>query len=140
MKRPQAQRRLSRILHWIGELTSRTSAATTTLAAVIIFAIVAAVDGFPPNWLTGFSAIAAAVTLVMLFVIQHTQSRHQLALQLKLDELIRTSPAANNQLVRIEAAEAEELDQRTRDQQALHESLRDVESLEVIEYPRHADA
>lgn len=140
MKRPVAQRRISRLLHWIGELTSRTSAASITLGAVMIFAIVAAFKGFPPNWLTGFAAIAAAITLVMLFVIQHTQSRHQLALQLKLDELIRTSPSANNQLVRIEAAELEELDQRTRDQQALHESLRGADTLEVIEYPRSADS
>jgi low affinity Fe/Cu permease len=77
------------------------------------------------------------VTLVMLFVIQHTQSRHQLALQLKLDELIRTSPAADDQVVRIEAADVDELDERSRGQQALHESLRDGDVLEIIEYPRN---
>ncbi|NNN09699.1 MAG: low affinity iron permease family protein [Acidimicrobiaceae bacterium] len=136
MKWPRPQRRISRILHWIGELTSRTSAAAVALTAVLVFGLALAINGFPPNWLTGFAAVAAAVTLVMLFVIQHTQSRHQLALQLKLDELIRTSPSANNQLVRIEAADVDELDERTRDQQALHESLRDGDVLEVIEYPR----
>jgi low affinity Fe/Cu permease len=136
MKWSHPQRRISRMLHWISELTSRTNAAIVALAAVSIFGIALALDGFPPSWETGFSAVAAAVTLVMLFVIQHTQSRHQLALQLKLDELIRTSPAADDQLVRIEAADVDELDERSRGQQALHESLRDGDVLEIIEYPR----
>jgi low affinity Fe/Cu permease len=140
MKWANPQQRISGILHWIGELTSRTNAALVALGAVIIFAAALALDGFPPNWETGFSAATAAVTLVMLFVIQHTQSRHQLALQLKLDELIRTSPSADDQLVRIEVADAEELDERARDQQALHESLRDGDVLEIIEYPRSTDS
>ena len=135
MKWSHPQRRVSRILHWIGELTARTSAAVMALGAVVVFFATLALYGFPPNWEAGFSAVAAAITLVMLFVIQHTQSRHQLALQLKLDELIRTSPGANDQLVRIEAAGVSELDERSRDQQALHESLRDVDALEVIEFP-----
>ncbi len=136
MKWPKPQRRVSRFLHWIGELTSRTSAAVVAFLAVLVFALVLALDGFPPNWEAGFSAASAAVTLVMLFVIQHTQSRHQLALQLKLDELIRTSPAADDQLVRIEAADVEELDERAREQQILHESLREGDALEIVEFNR----
>jgi low affinity Fe/Cu permease len=140
MKWSNPQDRISRMLHWIGELTARTNAALVALAAVSIFAVALALDQFPPNWETGFSSVAAAVTLVMLFVIQHTQSRHQLALQLKLDELIRTSPAADDQLVHIEGADAKELDERSRDQQALHESLRDGDVPEIIEDPHNSDS
>jgi low affinity Fe/Cu permease len=82
--------------------------------------------------------VASAVTLVMLFIIQHTQSRHQLSLQLKLDELIRTSPHADDQLVRIEVADDDELDELKRSQQALHESIRDTDTLEIIEFNRDA--
>lgn len=129
-------RRLSRLLHGISELTSRASAALVVSVALLMFAGALSLDGFPPNWETGFSAVASAVTLVMLFVIQHTQSRHQLALQLKLDELIRASPVADDQLVRIEVADEEELDELTRTQQAHHESIRETTSLEVIEFRR----
>jgi len=129
-------RRISRILHWIGELTSRTSTALAAGVAVVVFGTALALDGFPPNWETGFSAVAAAITLVMLFVIQHTQSRHQLALQLKLDELIRASPVADDQLVRIEAADDDELLELSRNQQALHESIREGDTLEVVEFKR----
>ena len=137
MKRSHRRERISRILHWIDELTARSGAALLAALAVTGFGVALAIDRFPPNWESGFAAAAAAVTLVMLFVIQHTQNRHQLALQLKLDELIKASPAADDQLVRIEAAAGDELDERARDQQALHESLRDGGALEVIEYPRH---
>ncbi len=129
-------RRISRLLHWIGDLTASTATALVVGIAVSAFGVLLAVDGFPPNWETAFSAVAAAVTLVMLFVIQHTQSRHQLALQLKLDELIRASPKADDQLVRIEAAADEELDELRRTQQALHESIREGDVLEIIEFNR----
>jgi low affinity Fe/Cu permease len=76
----------------------------------------------------------------MLFVIQHTQSRHQIALQLKLDELIIASPIADDQLVRIEAADPDELDERARGQQALHESLRDGDAPEDVEHSLSTDS
>jgi len=101
------------------------------MIVVIIFVVVLAVRGFPANWESAFSAAASAVTLVMLFIIQHTQSRHQTALQLKLDELIRTSPVADDQLVRIESADDSELDELARSQQALHESIRDGDSVDT---------
>ena len=136
MRLPHPQERISRSLRWIDELTARSGAALVTAILVVGFGVALAFDGFPPNWEAAFATVASAVTLVMLFVIQHTQSRHQLALQLKLDELIRASPSADDQLVRIESAAAEELDERARNQQALHESLRDGGTLEIIEYPR----
>lgn len=133
------QRRISRVLHGIGDLTSKAGAALSATAVVLIFAIVLAFDGFPLNWETAFSAVASGVTLVMLFVIQHTQSRHQLALQLKLDELIRTSPVADDQLVHIEIADDAELDELKKSQQALHESIRDGDDTEDVESNQPTD-
>ncbi len=127
------QRRISRVLHAIGDLTSRAGAALIAAIVVIVFAIVLALDRFPLNWETAFCAVTSGVTLVMLFVVQHTQSRHQLALQLKLDELIRTSPAADDQLVHIEIADDAELDELKKSQQALHESIRDGDNSEHSE-------
>jgi low affinity Fe/Cu permease len=131
VKTPSSQRGVSRFLHWIGDLTSRSSASLVAMVVVIIFVVVLAVRGFPANWEAAFSAAASAVTLVMLFIIQHTQSRHQTSLQLKLDELIRTSPVADDQLVRIESADDSELDELARSQQALHESIRDGDSVDT---------
>ena len=51
----------------------------------------------------------------MVFTIQHTQSREQAATQLKLDELIRALPGADDHLVHVEAgadAELADIEQR----------------------------
>jgi low affinity Fe/Cu permease len=61
----------------------------------------------------------------MLFVIQHTQSRQQAVTQLKLDELIRSSPRADNLLIHLERAGDEELIAREEEGIAHHASLRE---------------
>ena len=80
-------------------------------ALVIVFGIVLAFAGFPTDWQTAFAAVCAAVTTVMVFTIQHTQSRQQAATQLKLDELIRALPTADDHLVQVEASPDAELDE-----------------------------
>src|SRR5665213_4477404 len=115
--------RFSRVLHWFGELTSRASAAVSATVVVLIFIGVSTINGFPGKWQMVFATVANSITLVMLFVIQHTQSRQQTVLQLKLDELIRASPNADDHLVHIEVGGDEELIEREESQVAHHESL-----------------
>lgn len=125
MEHSASSQRISRVLHWVGELTSKVSAAVTVTVVVVVYAIVLAANGFPGRWQMGFSTAAQAVTLIMLFVIQHTQSRQQLVTQLKLDELIRATPHADDLLVHLEVAEDSELIEREQAQVAHHEALRD---------------
>ena len=120
------QGRISRLLHLVGDLTSRSGVAAGVTVAVVLFLVALAAAGFPSGWEAGFSTAAAAVTLVMVFVIQHTQSRQQVATQLKLDELVRTSPHADDLLVHIEKADDHELIERERSQIEHHDAVRDA--------------
>jgi len=95
---------------------------------MLLFIIVLSIEGFPANWEVGFATVSSAITLVMLFVIQHTQSRQQIALQLKLDELIRSSPHADDHLVKIEKAQEDELIDREHDSVLHHVALREASS------------
>lgn len=117
-------RRISRVLNAVGEATTRASASVVVAVLAIVFLIVLGVRGFPTTWQTLFATVVEMITLVMLFVIQHTQSRQQLVLQLKLDELIRAIPQADDRVVKLEAATDDELIEREHDQLAHHESLR----------------
>ncbi|MHB8378888.1 MAG: low affinity iron permease family protein [Acidimicrobiales bacterium] len=126
MERSPIPQRFSRVLHWVGELTSRASAAVAVTVALLIFILVSALRDFPAKWQLVFSTLASSITLVMLFVIQHTQSRQQTVLQLKLDELIRASPNADDLLVQLEKAEDSELIEREESQVAHHEALRET--------------
>ena len=115
----------SRLLHLVDRVTSRAATACVVLASVAVFLLVAAISGFPGSWLLGFQVGAAAVTLVMVFVIQHTQSREQTATQMKLDELIRALPQAVDHLIHIEAASDEELIERERRDLERHGAIRE---------------
>ena len=120
------QGRISRLLHLVGDLTSKSGVAAGVTVAVVLFLVALALAGFPSGWEAGFSTAAAAITLVMVFVIQHTQSRQQVATQLKLDELVRSSPHADDLLVHIEKADDHELIERERSQIEHHAAVRDV--------------
>ena len=72
------------------------------------WAIVGVATQFPGWWETVLYSVSGAVTLVMVFVIQHTQARQITAIQRKLDEVVRSAPLADDALIAIEvAADAE---------------------------------
>jgi low affinity Fe/Cu permease len=50
------------------------------------------------------------VTFLMVFLIQHTQNKDTEAMQVKLDELIRSIDGAHNALLNLEELEEEELE------------------------------
>ena len=94
----------SRALYRIEHYTSLPAVAVGVVVAVIAIVVLGAVLGFPSAWVTAFQVSVAAITLVMVFAIQHTQSREQAATQRKLDELIRALPGANESLMMLEEA------------------------------------
>jgi low affinity Fe/Cu permease len=107
---------ISRVFHGIDDLTSRAGASAAVLVAVVVVLILIFVLGVTSALEYGFTAVASGITLVMVFVIQHTQSRQQLALQMKLDELLRALPEADDHFVHIEVGsddELQELEERT---------------------------
>jgi low affinity Fe/Cu permease len=65
--------------------------------------------GFPARWETVFETVTSALTLAMVFVIQHTQARYQRATQRKLDEILLAMPGADNSLLTLEHASDDEL-------------------------------
>lgn len=109
MDEPQQRSRLSCVLYAADSFASR-----AVVAVVVAFIAVGSLVGFvtglvPPSWRLWFDTISAAITLTMVFSIQHAQQRNQAALQLKLDELLRAIPEADDKVVKIEMASDDEL-------------------------------
>src|SRR3954467_14728354 len=104
-------RPLSRVLHRVDRIVSHAAGAARVGALVGAFIVALAIEGFPESWEVAFSTIAAAITLVMVFVLHHTQRREQLATQLKLDELIRALPQADDHYVRVQASPDDEMEE-----------------------------
>jgi low affinity Fe/Cu permease len=82
------------------------------LAALVVvgWAVLGPVFGFSNTWQLVINTGTTIVTFLMVFLIQNTQNRDGRAMQLKLDELIKTSGRARNSLIDLEDMSDEELD------------------------------
>ncbi len=114
---PAASRWLCRIDHH----SSRPSASLVVVGALACLLIVGIVLGFPSGWVTVSEVGMSATTLVMVFAIQHTQSREQAASQRKLDELLRAIPGAHERLMMLEEAPDDVLQDVVEDHRVHHE-------------------
>lgn len=74
------------------------------------WAVLGVVTGFPSWWQITLYSTTSAVTVVMVFAIQHTQHRQQLVTQRKLDELVRAQPEADDRMIAAETGTDDELD------------------------------
>ena len=81
------------------------------IVLAVVWIVVGPIVGFGDTWLLWPSAIASVVTFLIVFSLQYTQNRDTRALQLKLDEILRSSETARTQLVKLERLRDEELAQ-----------------------------
>ena len=109
MDEPTSRGALSRILHHVDSWASRASLALLVAATALVVGLAFAVGLIPSRYEHTFWTMSAAVTLSMVFVIQHTQTRQQAATQVKLDELVQTIPEADSKVVKVETASDREL-------------------------------
>jgi low affinity Fe/Cu permease len=98
----------SRVLHALVRWAANPTLALSVVTADVLWVLYSAVFGFPARLETVFQTLAA-MTLAMIFVIQHTQARAQEATQRKLDAILRASPGADNSLITLEEAPDNEL-------------------------------
>jgi low affinity Fe/Cu permease len=77
--------------------------------AVVVWALTGPLFHFSEGWQLVINTGTTIVTFLMVFLIQNSQNRDGLALQTKLDELIRSSDA-ENEFIGIEKLTDKELD------------------------------
>src|SRR5450432_3237383 len=94
----------SRFLHFVDRIASRPRLAIALITADALWVIFSFAVDFPTRLEVGFQTVVAAITVAMVFVIQHTQARQEAVTQRKLDEILRALPAADNSLITLEEA------------------------------------
>jgi low affinity Fe/Cu permease len=107
--------------HWFARFASKTATGSgrplvfgAAGALVLGWIVSGPIFGFSDTWHLVMNTISSVVTFLMVFLIQNTQNRDSVALQLKLDELIRATTRAQNDLIGIEDESQPELEEAKR--------------------------
>ncbi len=77
---------------------------------IIIWALLGPIFKFSDTWQLVINTSTTIITFLMVFVIQHSQNKDTIALQLKLNELIASNNKASNRLISIEDLTEKELE------------------------------
>jgi low affinity Fe/Cu permease len=85
-------------------------AAALTVFAVGVWILVGWALDFSRGWELAVTAGLPMLTLLLLVVVQHTQNHDNLAMQLKLDELIRAHERTEDEMMRVEDASYDHLE------------------------------
>lgn len=100
---------LNKVANWTSNAAGRASTFVLAASVVVVWAVSGPLFQFSDTWQLVINTGTTIVTFLMVFLIQNSQNRDSAAIQVKLDELIRSS-AARNSFVGIEHLTDEELD------------------------------
>ena len=77
---------------------------------IIVWALTGPIFHYSDTWQLVINTGTTIITFLMVFIIQQTQNKDTIALQIKLNELIASSDVASNRLVSAEDLTTEELE------------------------------
>jgi len=93
----------------VTKATGTTAAFMVALSIIIIWSITGPLFHYSENWQTFISTGATIITFLMVFLIQKSQNKDSLAIQLKLNELVAANEIASNRLLNAENMTEDEL-------------------------------
>jgi low affinity Fe/Cu permease len=91
--------------HWAGS----SLAFLLAILVILLWIVTGPLFGFSDTWQLVINTGTTIVTFLMVFLIQRTQNKDSIALQLKLNELLAAHQGASNRLLNIEELSEEEI-------------------------------
>lgn len=93
----------------VTKAAGRPAAFMGALMIVIVWACTGPLFGFSDTWQLVINTGTTIITFLMVFIIQQSQNKDTMAVQLKLNELIAANSGSSNRLIDIEDLTEEEL-------------------------------
>lgn len=98
------------IANKVTRLAGSSIAFLCAVTLILLWGITGPIFHFSDTWQLVINTTTTIVTFLMVFIIQQSQNKDAMALQLKLNELIACNEAASNRLIDVEDITQEELD------------------------------
>ena len=107
--RPPSPHLFERIARRAAELAGGSGAFVLAAGLVLAWLISGPLFGFSNTWQLVINTGTTIVTFLMVFLIQRSQNKDALAIQLKLNELVAAMKGASNRLIDVEDLSEDEL-------------------------------
>jgi low affinity Fe/Cu permease len=119
-------RLFSRFAHGAARAAGSPAAFLLATTSIILWAITGPVFGYSDTWQLVINTATTIITFLMVFLIQNTQNRDSLALQVKLAELIIAMKGAENSIAAVEELSEEDLEKLHKELSARAQATSDV--------------
>lgn len=109
----------STVAQWASNEAGQARSFVIAIALIVVWGLTGPIFHYSDTWQLIVNTATTIVTFLMVFLLQHTQTRDTLAIQVKLDALITAAERASNRFVGIEERSQAELE-------AAREEIRDT--------------
>ena len=92
------------------KVTGSSIAFIVAVVIILIWAVTGPIFHYSDTWQLVINTGTTIITFLMVFIIQQSQNKDSLAIQLKLNELIAASDKASNRLIVVEDLTQDELE------------------------------
>jgi low affinity Fe/Cu permease len=108
-------------MRWVNERLEKLSHAVTwwagsswafgiALALIVVWAVTGPLFDFSETWQLVINTGTTIVTFLMVFLIQRSQNKESLVIQVKLNELLAAQQGASNELINVEDMSEEQVE------------------------------
>jgi low affinity Fe/Cu permease len=109
VKRNGIGARLEQFSSWATATTGSTTGFSLAALMILVWLLTGPAFHYSDTWQLVMNTITSIITFLMVFLLQRSQNKESMAVQLKLNELVAAKRGASNRLIDVEDLSEQEL-------------------------------